>query len=120
RVDPDDAPAPAHQRGEVTGDSARAAAHLEDHVPGADGNEAQEPAPETRVARGARPQLERRGELDRGGLRVDITPGVGAERGRGQAMEISRWRRAGGTRLCRSNGPRARPPALTRAMSRRR
>ena len=71
RVDPDDAPARAHQRGEVTGDGARAAAHLEDHVPGADGDEAQEPAPETRVARGAR----RRHARGRGGARARSSDG---------------------------------------------
>ena len=75
RVNADDAPARARDRGEVTDDDPCAAAHLEDRVAGADGNEAQESPSQARLGRGAPAQLQRGGQLRRVGLRVDVAAG---------------------------------------------
>src|SRR5256886_14984370 len=91
RVHADDAPAPADQRGEVADDDARAAAHFEDPVAGADGDEAQEPASQALLRPRRAAELEALGELGGVGLGVHVTPGVGWRRGRRhEAAEVGR------------------------------
>src|SRR5918996_1334990 len=102
RVDADDAPARARERGEVADDHPGAAAHLEDLVARPDGNEAQEPAAKALLRRRRAPELEALGQLWSVGLGVDVTPRVGVERGRRHALDVSGPRRGGHTLRCRS------------------